>query len=178
MEKSNVTEAEYADALEEEHLDGQFVQKFLRAIIECYPSPNARPKSLAQRIDAAQEALFGKVLVVGRDTGDDEDALRFMADEFVRDRKGPAISIGPNPFAWLAANPREARSIVDLAREAKGRFPKSSSVKSLQNKFSQFGLGLCKATCYGSDVPGSIHYQALREIQKILKPLGINLKLD
>ena len=130
MEKSNVTEAEYADALEEEHLDGQFVQKFLRAIIECYPSPNARPKSLAQRIDAAQEALFGKVLVVGRDTGDDEDALRFMADEFVRDRKGPAISIGPNPFAWLAANPREARSIVDLAREAKGRFPKSSSAKS------------------------------------------------
>jgi len=174
--RDKATEAEYLGALAEEHVTGKFPEKFLLAIIRAYPCSSSDTDD--QRLRCALKALFGKDYATNEKRSNLDEALRYMAWEYIRDRNGPGISLGKDPGAWLDGNPDGARSIKDLALEAADRVIDSPSAKHLENTFGKDRRQLCMCEVLGSDVPGSLHAQALADLARRLRPLGIKMCLE
>jgi len=118
-QRANASQYNLREALAEEHLDGQFIDKFLLAIIRAHPDqePDASASD-AERLNAAKRALLGSGRKAKKEMSGTASALRWMAYEYIRDRGGPALSLGPDPYEWLERQPAEARSVKDLAHMA------------------------------------------------------------
>lgn len=176
-EKVEVSDDEFRIAVEEPHLDGALLPKIVLAIIRANPDPGST-KSDSKRLNAAMKAILGSRYNARKSSPNTSKALRWMAEEFVKDRGGPGITPGPDPFRWLSANPKSARTVKDLAKEAYELYAHATSPRHLENLFSEYGETLCKTVVFTSEIPGSLHMQAIDQVRKILTPLGINMKLE
>jgi hypothetical protein len=171
------SEAELIEAMSEEHCSGPFLDKLLFAIVSAYPENNLG-RTDQQRVNKARKALLGSMAKPKKGSRTTTEALQWMASEYIRDRGGPAFSLGPSPFAWLDANPPGARSVKDLAQEVKRVVQCATESRHLENRFGKDRQSLCISQIFGSDIPDSLHFQAIERIAELVRPFGLKLKLE
>lgn len=168
---------EIATAASEPHLDGDLLRKLVLAIVAANPDPSSE-ESNNECVNSAMRSLLGSRYNADKRTPGLTDALRWMAEEAVREIDGPGLPRQGNLLEWLERKLAAYRGRKKLAQRAIKKFPHATTAANLQNKFSEYGLGLCGAVMLNSDVPGSLHNQALRQIGEILTPLGIAMELN
>lgn len=171
------TNQEFADALSEENFDGDLLTKLVLAIIKGNPDESGT-KSEQARLNAAMKALVGNSYNSNKSSPGLMPAIKWMAWEYMRDRGGPGISFGKNPFAWLNTQPVNATSVKDLAYKASEKFSHATSPENLENRFSKDGLSICKSLALSSEIPITLQQQTLEVLKENLENHGIKLVLD
>ena len=171
------TEEELWEALNEPHCDGDFAKKLALAIIRANPSSS--PKTDNQRMNTALRALLGDCYVPDKNYSAVRPALRWMADQYIRDRGGPGVLLlSRDPYAWLDRDPPGARTVQDLAQAASSAIENAPSAEYLETEFGKRRRPICVSEMEGSEIVGSLHLQALKQVAKILEPIGIRMDVD
>lgn len=174
---SNDHKNEIIAAATEPHTDGDLLKKLVIAIIKANPNKGGIETD-KERMNAAMTRLIGSRYHADRKTSGTVEALEWMAEQYIKDRGGPGVSPGKDHFAWLEIEKGTERTVKQLAEAASVKFPFSTSDRNLQNQFTKRGKSICKAVVMGSDIPGTLHNQALHNIKEILEPFGVSMKLD
>lgn len=175
-------EADYRAALGEEHTTGSFARKFLLAIIRANePDPEVTDTDV-ERLRKAAEALFGSKKIahsISRRRNDDHLALEAMAWWYIEDRALIFTSPGPGePLQRVRINSQRPRTKKELAKLAKRKYPNTTSERTLENKFGKRTRELCRTVKSASDILGSFHLQALKQLKPLIEPLGIKMNID
>lgn len=173
---SDASNEDYLIALSEQHSAGGFPYKLAMAIVKAHPSSGTDTEQM--RINKALKALLGDDYNAILKRTNLRDALKYMAREYIADRGGDRMSLGRDPFSWLEKSPDGVRTKEDLAIEANKKIQGAPSAQHLENVFGKDTRRICQSLIYASDIPGSLHQQALKSIQTIVEPLGIKLLLD
>ena len=127
--KTQATEDELWEALNEPHSDGPFERKLALAIIRANPSSSSETER--QRMNTALKALLGDRYVADRKYSDVRGALKWMAEQYVDDRGGERWQVGSrDPFAWLDRDSPGARTVEQLAIDA----TREIAVRSISSK--------------------------------------------
>jgi hypothetical protein len=150
--------------------------KFLLSIIDAYsevdPNPQRARQIREQRLSKARTALFNESPSIGPKPRADDESLRWMAREFIRDQALAALR-GNSVSKW------KRRSVRQLASKAAEKTPEDTGAfERLRAAFAANKDYLVLMERHDDDVRETIEYNIIEKIAKLMIKIDIRMRPD